>query len=267
MQQGQDNSRHGFEGFTWEGEGASSSSTNCEFWQLSADKNQLTIEPKGETDFYNGFYKGAPLQRTNAPLFVTSTPIRGDFTFSCRVDARLVGFGDAGAMTVWVSKDRWAKLCLERSPIGEVAIVSVVTNGFSDDANSELLVGRHGKRRRRGSSEEVVECVAASCELRISRNGNEFGMQYRVVDDSLTTKYRVEKESGLENEEQLESNEAGEAHNQNKWRFVRSFIAEWMGAEVRLGVHAQAPFVGGCSVLFRNGRLLPTPVADLRSGE
>jgi regulation of enolase protein 1 (concanavalin A-like superfamily) len=34
---------------------------------------------------------------------------------------------------------RWAKLCVERSPIGETSIVSVVTNEWSDDANNALL--------------------------------------------------------------------------------------------------------------------------------
>jgi len=37
----------------------------------------------------------------------------------------------------------WAKLCLERSPRGELMIVSVVTRGTSDDCNSYAVNGNH----------------------------------------------------------------------------------------------------------------------------
>ena len=43
---------------------------------------------------------------------------------------------DAAVLAVHVSERTWAKLCLERSPDGQVMVVSVVTNGRSDDCNS-----------------------------------------------------------------------------------------------------------------------------------
>jgi regulation of enolase protein 1 (concanavalin A-like superfamily) len=36
---------------------------------------------------------------------------------------------------VWADSDHWAKLCFESTDFGTRAIVSVVTNGVSDDAN------------------------------------------------------------------------------------------------------------------------------------
>ena len=44
---------------------------------------------------------------------------------------------------LWVDADHWAKLCFEYSPQGEAMVVSVVTNGFSDDCNSTLVAEDH----------------------------------------------------------------------------------------------------------------------------
>ncbi|MER7448600.1 DUF1349 domain-containing protein, partial [Microbacterium sp. NPDC097977] len=60
---------------------------------------------------------------------------------------------DAGVLLAWVDDTNWAKLCFERSPAGEVMIVSVVTKGTSDDANGFLV-------------------NAPTARLRISRVGN-----------------------------------------------------------------------------------------------
>ena len=46
---------------------------------------------------------------------------------------------DAGVLVVRASRERWAKLCLERSPHGTAMVVSVVTRGTSDDCNSATL--------------------------------------------------------------------------------------------------------------------------------
>ncbi|MEJ1115989.1 DUF1349 domain-containing protein [Paenarthrobacter sp. CCNWLY172] len=46
---------------------------------------------------------------------------------------------DAGVLTLWADSDHWAKLCFEYSPQGEAMVVSVVTNGYSDDSNGPLV--------------------------------------------------------------------------------------------------------------------------------
>lgn len=48
---------------------------------------------------------------------------------------------DAGALALWADLDHWAKLCFEFSPQGRAMVVSVVTNGYSDDVNSTLVLG------------------------------------------------------------------------------------------------------------------------------
>jgi uncharacterized protein len=174
------------------------------------DGDGLTIVPATKTDFFRGYLR---TPSDNACLLYAN--VTGDFTAVTHARAHLVGFGDAAALTVRASATQWAKLCLERSPIGDVAAVSVVTNPWSDDANNELL--------------DEPECY-----LRLTRSGDVFAMHYSV--------------------------------DGAKWRFVRTFGLV-LPPTVMVGVHAQAPFVGGCSARFSTFTLTHEAVKDFRSGE
>ena len=48
---------------------------------------------------------------------------------------------DAGVLMIYESPRAWAKFCLELSPQGVPMIVSVVTNGVSDDCNAFPVQG------------------------------------------------------------------------------------------------------------------------------
>jgi hypothetical protein len=174
------------------------------------DEDGLTIVPDAKTDFFRG-YLHTPTD--NACLLYVN--VTGDFTAVTHARARLVGFGDAAAITVRANATQWAKLCLERSPIGDVSAVSVVTNPWSDDANNELL--------------DKPECYQ-----RLTRSGDVFAMHYSV--------------------------------DGAKWRFVRTFGLV-LPPTVMVGIHAQAPFVGGCSARFSTFTLTHQAVKDFRSGE
>lgn len=121
-------------------------------WRI--DRDGLTIVPRAPSDFFRPY--GGPANDNCCLLY---KGITGDFTAMAHAKASLADFGDAAALTVRASETQWAKLCLERSPIGEVALVSVVTNPWSDDGNSELL-------------------TSPECHLRLTRKGNVFGMHY-----------------------------------------------------------------------------------------
>ncbi len=178
-------------------------------WHID-DTGCLHVVPLAQTDFFR------PIDRPgfdNAALY--STRVTGDFTARTRVRAQLAGFGDAAALTVRVGCERWAKLCVERSPTGEVSVVSVVTDPWSDDANNELL-----------STPEAY--------LRVTRKGDLFGMHFSL--------------------------------DGQVWRFARAFGLS-APANVLVGVHAQAPFVGGCRAQFDSLEIESEPVADFRSGE
>jgi len=177
-------------------------------WSFSGGK--LTIVPAPQTDFFRGY--GREPKDDACLLYVE---VSGDFTARTRASADPVAFGDAAAVTVRAGSTQWAKLCLERSPIGEVSAVSVVTDPWSDDANNELL-------------------DRPECDLRLTRKGAIFAMHYRT--------------------------------NDGPWRFVRTFAMD-APETVMVGVHAQAPFKGGCRATFRGLEIEHEPVDDFRSGE
>ncbi len=170
----------------------------------------LEIVPEAKTDFFR-----PAVGEAHDSACLLCAVARGDFTAAVDARAVLAGFGDAAALTVRSSPELWAKLCIERSPRGEVSIVSVVTNGTSDDSNNELL-------------------TEPAASLRITRKGSVFALHYRA--------------------------------GQGAWRFVRTFGLP-MPESVMIGVHAQAPFVGGCRASFSRFEIGPRAVADFRSGE
>jgi regulation of enolase protein 1 (concanavalin A-like superfamily) len=67
---------------------------------------------------------------------LTGLPGEGDFTFSARVTVRFRAPFDAGALLLYLSERRWAKLCYEMSPQQRPTAVTVVTRSTSDDSNS-----------------------------------------------------------------------------------------------------------------------------------
>ncbi len=119
------------------------------------DGSELYIEPHGRTD---AFRKYGCQPRDNACFLFTE--VRADFSLVAHLNVESTAFGDAGAIAIRRDEHMWAKLCIERSPAGEISIVSVVTNGWSDDANNELL-------------------HEPNAWVRITRIGNLIGMHYR----------------------------------------------------------------------------------------
>jgi regulation of enolase protein 1 (concanavalin A-like superfamily) len=98
-----------------------------------ATGSRLTIEAGAETDWFAD--PGAPRQLASvAPALLAE--IGGDFLLGARVSVSFGSMFDAGALMLYVDDRCWAKLCLEYSPQEQPTIVSVVTNGSSDDANA-----------------------------------------------------------------------------------------------------------------------------------
>ena len=140
-------SQSGLSGFKWLNE--------AETWRM--DQEAIMISSKAETDFFRSPRGAHP--KDNAPFLYY--PMQGDFSFSARIIANLKKFGDAGGLTIRQNPERWAKICIEKSPSGEINIVSVVTSGYSDDANNELL----------GTPDAF---------LRITRTGSLIGLHYSL---------------------------------------------------------------------------------------
>ena len=90
----------------------------------------------------------------NAPRLVFAPD--GDFMLSARVMVEFAATYDAGVLLLYAGERNWAKLCFEYSPQRQPMIVSVVTQGFSDDSNAYVVAGNQ-------------------TFLRVSRMGRAFG--------------------------------------------------------------------------------------------
>lgn len=85
--------------------------------------------------------------------------VTGDFIAQAHVQPTFTTTYDAGALMVRQDAGHWAKLCFESTDFGTTAVVSVVTNQVSDDANG-------------------VNLITPGTWLQIVRQGDVFGMHY-----------------------------------------------------------------------------------------
>jgi uncharacterized protein len=95
---------------------------------------ELVAGPR--TDLFRPPDGGPPT--LNAPVLLASIH-GGDFVLSAQIEAELQATFDAGALVLWHDESTWAKLALELSPEGRPTVVTVVTQGRSDDCNSVAL--------------------------------------------------------------------------------------------------------------------------------
>lgn len=100
------------------------------------DGDTVTLTAAAGVDWSNDSLGGSSQHAASGLVF--DAP--GSFALSARVTVPLPRTTfDAGALCLWADSDHWAKLCFEYSPQGRPMVVSVVTNGYSDDCNSTLV--------------------------------------------------------------------------------------------------------------------------------
>jgi len=116
-------------------------SSHFDGWRVNKTSGVLTATALRKTDLYcnpkDGFAIEAPA--TLNALTLIGTPQADDFQFSSKVTVKFDSDYDAGVLLIWSNAKTWAKLCFEYSPDEEAMVVSVVTRGASDDANSFTL--------------------------------------------------------------------------------------------------------------------------------
>ena len=105
-------------------------------WSLG-DGPVLTIEAPARSDLFHD--PGGSEPETGAPRLLGA--VEGDFQFSARVSCGFAGAFDAGALLLWAGERSYAKLAFEVSPDGDPGVVSVITDGLSDDANAFAVPG------------------------------------------------------------------------------------------------------------------------------
>lgn len=139
----------GLPSLAWHGEPAAS--------RYDAEAHRLSITAPAGTDWSNDPLTGERTASAPALLFEPE----GDFALSARVSAGFTGVFDAGVLCLWQSEDQWAKLCFEHSPQRQGMVVSVVTRGISDDADSVVVDG-------------------GSVHLRVVRTGRAFAFHHSL---------------------------------------------------------------------------------------
>lgn len=98
--------------------------------------------------------------KDDAPYLWTS--VSGDFVARAKVRPPSTrSGGDAAALMVRHDATHWGKLCYEFTDLGNLAAVSVVTNGVSDDANG-------------------ADLTPLEVWLQVCRVGDLFGLQYAL---------------------------------------------------------------------------------------
>ena len=111
---------------------------------IEKSENKIIIMAPEKTDFFiaatekceEGFL---PKILSNAPFYYTE--IEGDFVIKAKVSHEFKDVYDSASLMVMKNLECWAKACYEYTDFGTHAVVSVVTNGLSDDANGCNLEG------------------------------------------------------------------------------------------------------------------------------
>lgn len=91
----------------------------------------IRISALPKTDFFRD-PAGSPPADSGAYFYLTAS---GDFVVQARVSHPFRHTWDAAALMVRSDASHWGKLCFEGTDFSTHAVVSVVTNGISDDAN------------------------------------------------------------------------------------------------------------------------------------
>ncbi len=130
--------------------------------RIEGDTLVMTAPPISDFFCGSGITLGAgnmPTTLCNAPFFYTD--VAGDFVFRAKVSLPFKDTYDSATLMVMQAEDVWAKICFEKTDFNTIAVVSVVTNGISDDANGCNI-----------TQEEVW--------LQMVRSGNGFGLHYSL---------------------------------------------------------------------------------------
>lgn len=142
-----------FDAFNWMNESS-----------ISFRNDALVMYATEKSDFFCNHTPTAevgitPENLTNAPFFYTE--VTGDFVMKVKVSHEFKDTYDSASVMVMKDLHVWAKACFELTDFDTNAVVSVVTNEVSDDANG-------------------CNIDAKEVWLQIARLGNSFAFHYSL---------------------------------------------------------------------------------------
>jgi len=132
--------------------------------ELSIKDNEICIFAPKKSDYFCGFETSAtngilPENLNNAPFYYTN--LTGDFVMRAKVKHDFTYVYDSCTLMVMENLQVWGKLCFEYTDFNTRAVVSVVTNGVSDDANG-------------------CDVTVDELWLQVARKGNGFSFHYSL---------------------------------------------------------------------------------------
>ena len=104
---------------------------------LSETEDFIEITAPAQSDFFIDELND--LEINNAPFYYVKR--RGDFVLSAKVQPQFTKNFDAGGLFIYDLPKKWIKLEFEQTDLGYPSIVSVITDGMSDDCNGERMDG------------------------------------------------------------------------------------------------------------------------------
>jgi hypothetical protein len=104
---------------------------------ISETKDAIEIEAPGKSDFFIDMFSMKEV--ADAPFYYEKRT--GDFVARAKVRPGFKATYDAGGLFVYDTAKKWIKLEFEMTDLGYPSVVSVVTNGISDDGNGERIEG------------------------------------------------------------------------------------------------------------------------------
>lgn len=135
-------------GLTWQNEPAQ--------WRATPEGGMQVGAP-AQVDYFQD-----PLgQHTKDSAPFLWVAVQGDFIAQAHVRPTFTTTWDAGALMVRYDQQHWARICFESTDLPSTAVVSVVTNGVSDDANG-------------------VDLTVPDVWLQIARVGSVFALHYAL---------------------------------------------------------------------------------------
>lgn len=132
--------------------------------EIIIEEDKIIITAPPQCDFFNGATENneegfLPDALSNAPFYYTE--IDGDFVMRAKVSHDFNDVYDSASLMIMKDLTCWAKACYEHTDFNTHAVVSVVTNGVSDDCNGCNLEGN-------------------SAWLQICRVGKDFAFHYSI---------------------------------------------------------------------------------------
>lgn len=145
-------------------------------------KGSLKVTSGGKTDFFNNPENNEIT--ANAPYLYKE--IKGDFVATTLVQPDFSDIWNACSIVIHMDTTHWIKLAFENSDATGKSIVTVVTNGISDDANGAVLTNEDSIWLRIIKKENVYA-------LHWSKNGMDFKMaRLSAMPVSNTVKVGIE---------------------------------------------------------------------------